>query len=74
MGQRDICDSLYVIVVGLKGVPYNIFLELGNEERYLYNGYVPVLPVVTIGLTVKIGLTIINLLHNVDLVLYINWL
>ena len=37
-------------------------------------GYVPDVPVVTAGLTVKIGLTVTNLLHEVDLVLGINWL
>ena len=62
------------IVVGLKGIPRNIFLKLGNEEKHLSWGYVSDVPVVTTGLTVKIGLTITNLLHEVDLVLGINWL
>ena len=59
---------------GLKGIPRDIFLELGNGEKNLSRGYVPDVPVVTVGLTVKIGLTVINLLHDVDLVLGIIWL
>ena len=60
--------------VGLKGQPRDTFLELGNGEKFLSRGYVPDVPVVTAGLTVKIGLTVTNLLHEVDLVLGINWL
>ena len=63
-----------VTAVGLKGTPRDVFLELGNGEKYLSRGYVPDVPVVTAGLTVKIGLTVTNLLHEVDLVLGINWL
>ena len=63
-----------VTAVGLKGVPQDIFLELGNGEKCLYRGYVPEVPVVTAGLTVKVGLIVTNLLHEVDLVLGINWL
>ena len=48
------------------------FLELGNGEKYLSRGYVPDIPVITAGLTVKVGLTITNLLHEVDLLLGIN--
>ena len=64
----------YITTVGLKGIPRDIFLELGNGEKYLARGYVPEVPVVTPGLTVKVGLTITNLLQEVDLVLGINWL
>ena len=60
--------------VGLKGTPQDIFLKLGNGEKYLSRGYVLDVPVVTAGLTVKIGLTVTALLHEVDLVLGINWL
>ena len=63
--------------VGLKGTPRDIFLELGNGEKYLSRDYVPEVPVVTAGLTVKIGPTVTNLLHEVDLVLGItgfSWL
>ena len=51
-----------------------MFLELGNGQKYLSRGYVPDVPIVTARLTVKIGLTVTNLLHDVDLVLGINWL
>ena len=63
-----------VAKLGLKGLPRDVFLELGNRKKYLCRGYVPDVPVVTAGLTVKIGLTGTNLLHEVDLVLGINWL
>ena len=60
--------------VGLKGIPQAIFLELGNGEKYLSRGYIPDVPIVTTGLTVKMGSIVTNLLHEVDLVLGINWL
>ena len=60
--------------VGLKGISQNTFLELGNGQKYLSRGYVPDVPIVTAGLTVKVGLTVTNLLHEVDLVLGMNWL
>ena len=63
-----------ISTVELKGVPRDIFLELGNGEKILSRGYVPDVPVVTAGLTLKVGLTVANLLHKVDLVLGINWL
>ena len=63
-----------VTKVGLKGLPRDVFLELGNGQKYLSRGYVPDVPIVTAGLTVKIGLTVTNLLHEVDLVLGMNWL
>ena len=63
-----------MVAVGLKGQPHNTFLELGNGDKFLSRGYVPDVPVFTAGLTVKIRLTVNNLLHEVDLVLRINWL
>ena len=60
--------------VGLKGISQDTFLELGNGQKYLSRGYVPDVPIVTAGLTVKVGLTVTNLLHEVDLVLGMNWL
>ena len=63
-----------VTACGLKGVPRDIFLELGNGEKILSRGYIPDVPVVTAGLTVKIGLPVTTLLHDVDLVLGMNWL
>ena len=61
-----------VAAVGLKGIPSDILLELGNGKKYLSRGYVPDVPVATAGLTVKIGLSVTNLLHDVDLVMGIN--
>ena len=63
-----------VAAVGLKGTPRDIFLELGNNKKFLSRGYAPDVPIVTAGLTVKVGLTITSLLHEVDLMLRINWL
>ena len=63
-----------VAAIGLKGTPRGVFLELGNGKKILSRGYVPAIPVVTAGLIVKVGLTITNLLHEVDLMLGINWL
>ena len=60
--------------VGLKGISQNTFLELGNGQKYLSRGYVPDVPLVTAELTVRVGLTVTNLLHEVDLVLGMNWL
>ena len=73
-GTRCFVTPSCVAAVGLTGIPRDIFLELGNGEKYLSRGYVLDVPVVTAGLTVKIGVTITNLLHDVDLMLGINWL
>ena len=71
---RCFVTPAYVTAMGLKEQPRDTFLELGNGEKFLSRGYVPDVPVVTAGLTVKIGPTVTNLLHEVDLVLGINWL
>ena len=63
-----------VKAVGLKGTPRDIFLELGNGEKYLSREYVPDVSVITAGLTMKVGLSVTALVHEVDLVLGINWL
>ena len=63
-----------VAACGLKGVPHDVFLELGNGEKILSMGYIHDIPVVAAGLTVRTGLTVTNLLHDVDLVLGMNWL
>ena len=63
-----------ITAVGLKSIPKDIFLELGNGQKYLSRGFVPNVSVVTASLTVKVGLTVTNLLHEVDLVLGVNWL
>ena len=61
-----------VTTVGLKGKPQDTFLELGNGQKFLSRGFVPVVPIVTAGLTVCVGLTVTTLLHDVDLVLGMN--
>ena len=69
---RCFISTSCVAIIGLKGIPHDIFLKLGNGEKCLSRGYVPDVLVVTVGLIVKVGLTITNLLHDVDLVLGIN--
>ena len=44
------------------------------EEKCLSRGYVPEVLVVITGLIVKVVLTMTNLLHDLDLVLGMNWL
>ena len=63
-----------VNMCGLKVKPRDVFLELGNGEKFLSRGFIPDVPIVTAGLTVKLGLTVTNLLHKVDLVLGMTWL
>ena len=63
-----------VAKVGLKGIPQDVFLELGNGQKYLSRGCVPDVPIATAGLVTKMDLTVTNLLHEVDLVLGMNWL
>ena len=63
-----------ITAIGLKGVPRDIFLELGNGEKILSMGSIPEAPMVIVGLTVRVGLTITNLLHKLDLVLGVNCL
>ena len=46
-----------VMTCGLKAKPRDVFLELGNGEKFLSRGFIPDALVVTAGLTVKIGLT-----------------
>ena len=60
--------------MGLKGQPQDTFLELGNGQKFLSRGSVPDVPVVIAGLTVRVGLTVTSLLHEVDLVLGVTWL
>ena len=62
------------IVTGLSASSHNIFLELGNEEKALFRGLVRSTPVSVAGATRKIDLTGSKLLHDVDIVMGINWL
>ena len=63
-----------VNMCGLKAKPRDVFPELGNGEKFLSRGFIADAPIVTAVLTVKIGLTVTNLLHDVDLVLGMTWL
>ena len=54
---------------GLKANPCDVFLELGNGEKFLSRGFVPDFPTVTAGLTVKVGSPVTNLLYDADLML-----
>ena len=49
-------------------------MELGNGARALSRGLVQGAPITLAGMTTKTDLTISRLLHNVDIVLGINWL
>ena len=69
-----VCYSLLHNCNRNKEHTHDIFLELGNREKYLYRGYVSNAPIVIARLAVKMGLTITKLLHDVDLVLGINLL
>ena len=70
---RCFVTASYVIAVGLKGQPQDTFLELGNDQKFLSRGLVPNVPVVIAGLTMRVGLTVTSLLHEVGLVLGVNW-
>ena len=50
------------------------FLELGIGKKILCKGKSINLPIVTADLTLRLDLTITSLLHDVDLILGINWL
>ena len=58
----------------IEGKTPRLFLELGNGEKFLSRVYIPDAPIVTAGLTVKLGLPVTNLLHEMDLVLGMTWL
>ena len=55
--------------------PRDVFLELENGEKVSYpEEFISDVPIFIAVLTVKIGLTATNLLHEVDLVLGMSWL
>ena len=60
--------------LGLSTVKEQTFLELGDGQKILSRGKVLDIPVVTAGLTTKMDFTVTSLLHDVDLILGINWL
>jgi hypothetical protein len=61
-------------VAGLSCIPQDTFLELGNGARALSRSMVQGAPLTLAGVTTKTDLTVSRLLHNVDIVLGINWL
>ena len=68
------CVSRLCSCVRIKGSTPRRFPGIRNGEKILSRGYIPDVPVVTVGLTVKTRLTVTSLLHDVDLVLGMNWL
>ena len=48
--------------------------RIRNGQKFLSRGFVPEALVVTAGLTVRVGLIVTSLLHEVDLVLGMTWL
>ena len=61
-------------VAGLSCVPCDVFLELGNGTTALSRGKVQGAPITTASVTARMDLTVSQLLHDVDIVLGINWL
>ena len=60
--------------LGLSIVKEQTFLELGDAKKILSRSKVLDIPVVTVGLTTKMDFIVTSLLHDVDLILGINWL
>ena len=61
-------------IAGLSCVPCDTFLELGNGTTALSRGKVQGAPITTASVTTQIDLTLSHLLHDVDIVLGVNWL
>ena len=61
-------------VAGLSCVPHDTFLKLGNGARALSRGMVQGAPITLAGVTINLDLNVSSLLHEVDIVLGINWL
>ena len=67
--SRQCCN-----VAGLSCVPHDTFLELGNGTTALSRGMVEGAPITLASATSRIDLTVSHLLHDVDIVLGINWM
>ena len=61
-------------IAGLTCKSHDTFLELGNGARALSRGMVQGAPITLAGVTSYLDLTVTKLLHEVDIVLGINWL
>ena len=55
-------------------MPCDVFLELGNGTTALSHGKVQGAPITTTSVIARMDLTVSQLLHDVDIVLGINWL
>ena len=71
---RCFVTSDCVTVAGLASVPQDTFLELGNGSKALSRGMVQGEPITLFGVTTKTEFTVSRLLHDVDIVLGVNWL
>ena len=71
---RSFVESGPVLPLGLKCTSKNTLLELGNRDCILSRGKANDVPIATAGLSVELDLTVTKLLHNLDIVLGINWL
>ena len=61
-------------IAGLSCMPCDTFLELGNGTTALSRGKVQGALITTASVTTRIDLTLSHLLHDVDIVLGVNWL
>ena len=61
-------------IAGLSCESHDTFLELGNGTTALSRGMVRGAPITTASVTTRMNLTISQLLHDVDIVLGMNWL
>ena len=63
-----------MITFGSRKPPLDVFYKLGNVEELPSQEFIPDVPMVTVNLSSKVGLTVTNLLYEVDLVLGMTWL
>ena len=61
------------LVGGLTTPPHDTFLELCNGEKALSRRLVQNTPMSVDAVTMKVDLTMLKLLHDVDIVLRMNW-
>ena len=71
---RSFVDSRLLTPLGLNATASNTLLELADGKKILSQGVVEDALVDTAGLTARVSLTLSTLLHNVDLILGMDWL
>lgn len=71
---RCFVTAEFCVVMGLSCVHHGTFLELGNDQKALSRSMVKDAPITLAGLTTKTNISVSNLLHDVDIVLGVNWL